>query len=200
MQPYDHPSLLVCDGGKEFNAARFTDYCEEKNINIHFTSPYQHSSNGSVERTNYSLENLLRCALLQYGKNWVNHVPKVGEAINTSSHPTTQFSSKQIVGIPYTTGIPYLYRHIDPIQPYILEQADRHAQAYQNKTAQNINKNRRTPLHRVGDIDYVKTPPPHQKLKPIYQGPCTIVELANYSAQVQFEDGLIRRVHVNHLK
>ena len=200
LQPYGHPSLLICDGGKEFDANRFTDFCEEKNINIHFTSPYHHSSNGLVERTNYSLENLLRCALLQYGKNWVSHVPKVVEAINTSSHPATQFTPKQIVGIPYTTGIPCQDRHIDPIQPYILEKAERHAQAYQNKTAKKTNIHRRSIQYKIGDVVYVKTPPPHQKLKPIYQGPAKLIDLAHYSAKVQFNDGIIRRVHINHLK
>ena len=89
---------------------------------------------------------------------------------------------------------------IDPIQPYILEQAERHAQTYQSKTAKKINQHRRAIQYRVGDVVYVKTPPPHQKLKPIYQGPGKIIDLANYSAKVQFDDGLIRRVHVSHLK
>ena len=194
------PKLLVCDEGGEFIAQKFTDFCNNYNIDIHHTSPYHHSSNGTVERMNYSIENLLRCALLQNKGNWVDHVSNISRALNSAIHPCTGFAPLQILGHKISTGIA-------PIDDNIINSINENYQviiknirSYQQKIHSKLNKNRREIKYRVGDIVYAKVSNLVGKLKPIYQGPGHIEKMDKFSCFVKFENGTIRRVHVNHLK
>jgi hypothetical protein len=51
------------DRGGEFNSKEFTDFCSEKGIKRHTTSPYSPQQNGVVERRNQTIVEMARCML-----------------------------------------------------------------------------------------------------------------------------------------
>ena len=106
----------------------------------------------------------------------------------------------QILGHKISTGIA-------PIDDNIINSINENYQviiknirSYQQKIHSKFNKNRREIKYRVGDIVYAKVTNLVGKLKPIYQGPGHIEKMDKFSCFVKFENGTIRRVHVNHLK
>ena len=47
--------VVKCDGAKEFVEGIFRTYCNEKGITYQISQPYQHESNGKIERTNRTI-------------------------------------------------------------------------------------------------------------------------------------------------
>ena len=47
--------MLICDNAKEFQGAKLRKWCQEKDIKVHYTTPYHHQSNGKVERLNRTI-------------------------------------------------------------------------------------------------------------------------------------------------
>ena len=55
--------VLRSDGGGEYAASEFSDFCEKEGIVHEFTSPYTPQHNGAAERRNRTLLNMIRCML-----------------------------------------------------------------------------------------------------------------------------------------
>ena len=194
------PELIITDEGGEFTSHKFVDFCSKYNINVHYTSPYHHSSNGAVERFNYSIENLLRCVLLHKKGNWVDHINKITQALNTSVHPSTHYTPYQVLGKKYETGIKWIDNHLE-ITPHALNHVViNNIKNYQKKIHQTFNKTKRNIKYNVGDTVYAKVSNVNGKLKPLYQGPGVITKMDKYSCFVKFDKNIIRKVHINHLK
>ena len=194
------PQLIICDEGTEFTSHCFMDFCHNKNIKIHYISPYHHSSNGMVERANYTIENMLRCSLLEFGKNWTDHLPSVMKAINSSCHVVTKFSPYQILGIHQNTGVRYIDRFKNTDMPDVSEQVSKRLQKYQENLINQSTGYKRKISNKINQKVYVKETKLIGKLAPRYKGPAIITKLVGYSAWVKFQDGTVRKVHLDHLK
>ena len=149
---------------------------------------------------NYSIENLLRCAILQKKGNWIDHILNITHALNTTIHPCKGFARLQILGHIVNTGIA-------PIDDYIINSLCesnymimKNIKAYQQKIHDKINKNRREIKYKAEDIVYARISNLKGKLRPMYQGPGHIEKMDKLSCFVKFENGVTRRVHINHLK
>ena len=46
---------LICDNAREFQATKLKRWCQDRDINIHYTTAYHHQSNGKVERLNRTI-------------------------------------------------------------------------------------------------------------------------------------------------
>lgn len=57
---YGLPQLIICDQGAEFNSKLFKDFCKQYNMQLHFTSFQQSSSNSTVERLHSTLTETYR--------------------------------------------------------------------------------------------------------------------------------------------
>nr|CAD2200431.1 unnamed protein product [Meloidogyne enterolobii] len=77
------PSLIITDQGTQFMSSTFQDLAKSLNFRHQPTTPYHQSANGLVERFNRTLADMIATCTDQ-GKNWVDMLPHVIFAYNTS--------------------------------------------------------------------------------------------------------------------
>lgn len=194
------PKLIVTDFGSEFTSMEFVNFCHQYKIDINYTPPYHHSSNGLVERVNYSIESLLRCAIIDFKGNWVDHLPDVVNAINSSHHEATGTTPNHIIGEPTLTGIKTLDQNIIMDTKSPSKEVNEKSRRYMAKRRIKENKYRRYINYKVGETVYVKVTNVSGKLQPIYQGPGKITEIKGHQVTVKIQENILRRVHVDFLK
>jgi len=75
-------SKLRCDNGGEYTSKAFREFCEEKGIQIQYTSPYTPKKNGHTERLNRTICQKSRSLHIE------SNLPKEmwNEAIQTSEY------------------------------------------------------------------------------------------------------------------
>jgi len=83
---------LRVDGGGEFNSLEFKNFCAENGIAHEATPPYTPQHNGTAERRNRTLLNMVRCMLKSKG------VPKYlwGEAVSTAAYVLNRSPTKKL--------------------------------------------------------------------------------------------------------
>ena len=59
-EEFPFKSMLV-DNGEEFDNALLKNWCKEKNVELQYSIPYHHASNGRVERVNRTIREQLKC-------------------------------------------------------------------------------------------------------------------------------------------
>lgn len=85
------PEVVRTDNGTHF-MGEFEQYLQECEIKHDFALPYQHNTMGQVERTNRTVEEILRHYVNKEKKNWDQLLPQVQFAINTSVARATGFT------------------------------------------------------------------------------------------------------------
>jgi IS30 family transposase len=103
--------MRICnDRGREFENARFKEYCHSYGIRHEFSSPITPQQNGVVERKNRVLQEMARVMI--HFKNLAQHF--WGEAINTAYHIINRVYLR-----PETSKTPYeIWRGKKPIIKY----------------------------------------------------------------------------------
>ena len=71
------PRALVSDNGKQFDNAKFRDFCAELGIKNYYSSPAHPQSNGQAEVTIRTLKAALKTKLEDLKGNWVEYLPEV---------------------------------------------------------------------------------------------------------------------------
>ncbi|GAU32405.1 hypothetical protein TSUD_220940 [Trifolium subterraneum] len=92
----DHKlKVLKIDGGGEYVSNAFSEYCEAEGIMHEVIPPYTPQQNGSAERRNRTIMNMVRCMIR--GK----HLPKElwGEAVNTACYVLNRCPTKRLNGV-----------------------------------------------------------------------------------------------------
>lgn len=56
---------LITDNGKEFENEILKNWCQKNNINIRYSLPYYHQSNGRIERVNRTIRNAIKKVIVQ---------------------------------------------------------------------------------------------------------------------------------------
>lgn len=91
------PKVLRCDGGGEYSSTHLLTYLKENGITLQQTAPYSPQQNGTAERKNRSLMEMMRC-LLSEGrmdrKYW-------GEAVMTANYLLNRLPSASIERTPF---------------------------------------------------------------------------------------------------
>jgi len=64
------PHDIVSDRGAQFTSKFWTAICKTLNINLKYSSPFHHQSNGLTVRVNFVIEQYLRCYTNYRGNNW----------------------------------------------------------------------------------------------------------------------------------
>ena len=78
------PRALVSDNGKQFDNAKFRDFCAELGIKNYYSSPTHPQSNGQAEVTIRTLKAALKTKLEDLKGNWVEYLPGVLWAYRTT--------------------------------------------------------------------------------------------------------------------
>ena len=84
------PRALVLDNGKQFDNAKFKDFCAELGINNYYSSPAHPQSNGQAEVTIRTLKAALKTKLEDLKDKWVEYLPEVLWAYRTTRKSATQ--------------------------------------------------------------------------------------------------------------
>ena len=84
------PRALVSDNGKQFNKAKFRDFCAEIGIKNYYSSPAHPQSNGQVEVTIRTLKAALKTKLEDLKGKWVEYLPEVLWAYKTTQKSATR--------------------------------------------------------------------------------------------------------------
>ena len=87
--------LLRTDGGGEYTSHEFEDICKNEGIVHEVMAPYTPQHNGTLERRNRTLLNMVRCMLREKNlphKFWA-------EAVYTATHILNRCPTKRLEGI-----------------------------------------------------------------------------------------------------
>ena len=84
------PRALVSDNGKQFDNAKFRDFCVELGIKNYYSSPAHPQSNGQAEVTIRTLKAALKTKLEGLKGNWVEYLPEVLWAYRTTQKSATR--------------------------------------------------------------------------------------------------------------
>lgn len=101
------PKMVVCDQGSEFVANIFKDFCRQFQIELHFTSFQQTSSNSPVERLHSTLTEIYRLILSKRKEKGFSteHEEILSETLityNNAIHSTTKHTPYELFfGRPY---------------------------------------------------------------------------------------------------
>ena len=80
----------MSDNGKQFNNAKFKDFCAKLRIKNYYSSPAHPQSNGHVEVTIRTLKAALKTLLEDIKGKWVEYLPEVLWAYKTTRKSATQ--------------------------------------------------------------------------------------------------------------
>ena len=89
---YSPPETLHSDQGHQFEFRLIYEICHILGIKKTWTSPYHPQGDGSAERFNRTLLNMLAIAARNNPLNWENYVRPLCMAYNTSVHSSTGFT------------------------------------------------------------------------------------------------------------
>ena len=84
------PRALVSANGKQFDNAKFRDFCAELGIKDYYSSPVHPQSNGQAEVTIRTLKAALKTKLEDLKGKWVEYLPEVLWAYRTTRKSATQ--------------------------------------------------------------------------------------------------------------
>jgi hypothetical protein len=85
------PSSIVCDGGPEFDNSVLRDVSRRLGCELHISTPSHAESHGLIERTNETLESVLR-AFLKEEPSWTRLLPTTQFYMNSSPNRVTGVS------------------------------------------------------------------------------------------------------------
>ena len=91
------PQILHSDRGGEFTADVVRRLCDVLRVEKTFTSPYRPESDGMVERSNRTLQSMLRAFVNEARNDWDDHLPAVCCAYRSTPHESTGVSPFRMV-------------------------------------------------------------------------------------------------------
>ena len=188
---------LVSDNGKQFDNAKFRDFCSELEIKNYYSSPAHPQSNGQAEVTIRTLKAALKTKLEDLKGSWVEYLPEVLWAYRTTQKSATRetpfalaFGTEVIAPIEVGLKSPRIelaaVEHNDEVLRLNLdlleekrEQVLRRTEDYQRKTARYYNQKVKPRSYTPGDLVLkkllpVRKNPAHGKLGPNWEDPYII--------------------------
>ena len=220
------PRALVSDNGKQFDNAKFKDFCAELGIKNYYSSPAHPYSNGQAEVTIRTLKAALKTKLEDFKGKWVEYLPEVLWAYRTTCRSATQetpfalaYGTEEVAPVEVGLKSPRIelenVEHNDEALRLNLdlldekrEQVLRRTGDYQRKTARYYNQKVKPRSYMPGDLVLKKLlparkNPAHGKLGPNWEGPYIIsrvVRPGNYELQTKEGKILHHAWNAEHLK
>ena len=220
------PRSLVSDNEKQFDNAKFRDFCAELRIKNYYSSPAHPQSNGQAEVTIRTLKAALKTKLEDLKGKWVECLPEVLWAYRTTQKSATRetpfalaFGTEAVALVEIGLKSPRIelatMEHNDEALRLNLDLLDekreqflRRTEDYQRKTARYYNQKVKPRSYMPGDLVLKKLlparkNPTHGKLGPNWEGPYIIsrvVKPDNYELQTEEKIILQHTWNAEHLK
>ena len=179
----------MSDNGKQFDNAKFKDFCAELGIKNYYSSPAHPQSNGQAEVTIRTLKAALKTKLEDLKGKWVEYLPEVLWAYRTTRRSATQetpftlaFGTEAMAPVEVGLKSPRIelasVEHNDEALRLNLdlldekrEQVLKRTEDYQRKTARYYNQKVKPRSYKPGDLVLKKLLPvrknlAHGKLEP----------------------------------
>ena len=220
------PRPLVSDNGKQFDNAKFRDFCAELGIKNYYSSPAHPQSNGQAEVTIRTLKAALKTKLEDLKGSWVEYLPEVLWAYRTTQKSATRetpfalaFGTEAVAPVEVGIKSPRVELASEEQNEEALrlnlelldekrEQVQLRTEEYQRRTARYYNKKVKPRSYVSGDLVLKKLlparkNPAHGKLGPNWEGPYIIfrvVRPGNYELQTEEGKILQHTWNAEHLK
>lgn len=88
---YGVPSYIICDNGSEFIGGPVTNLARQYKVKI-LLNASRHPQANPAERVNRDIVTMLRAYVKDNHRDWDRYIPKIGFALRTAYHETTQYS------------------------------------------------------------------------------------------------------------
>ena len=172
----------MSDHGPEFISAEFSAFLQECGIEHRLTTPYCPTSNGCVERTNRTIQSLLK-TIVQEGHRWDEHVSRAVISYNHTTHAEIGMSPSQCL-----LQKSHNVSHNPPLQPELKSQWKA--------------GNPRFASYKIGDLVLrrveLKGNSNINKLMPRFCGPYKIMRVDSLGVTYELEDCETRAVIKSH--
>ena len=196
---YGVPMDFVSDRDPKFTCEFFTDWCQLLGVVQNMSSGYHPESDGQTERTNRTVEQVLRFYVLPCQSNWDTALPLVAFAINRAFNEATKASPFEVI-LGYNPASPFerlLNFKPESREPYADWRQAKLAQFERVKHALNVAQSRMVDYvtgHRptvtlqVGDLVWLSTKHLNlkvtgsRKLMRRHIGPFPVVKVVNPTA------------------
>lgn len=188
---YGKPGSILTDRGRNFESKYMKEKMDALGIRQDFSSPYQHQSNGIVERVIRTMRDLLVTSILSNNRryNWCDILPRVEFSINATVQSATKYSPFEIVygrKISLHTNIQETKNKVQLVNEMVMNNSKIAAEKMKR-----LDENRRGKrLFEVGEEVLVRREP-HRRMKNDiqYDGPYKIVRfLSEHQVELQFPD------------
>ena len=205
LDKFEIPDLIVTDRGSEFSSNAFQKFCNDRNIKIHLCAPYHKESNGLVERANLQVEMGLRCAIIEKGKSWVNHLQYVTEALNNSIHANMPFTPNEVINNRrekiYLPGILTHDANLCKNNRELFNKVKVSLKKHKKRWFTRSNRNRKNKVIEINDMVFYKNPDINNKMQKVYLGPCEVIRKNNDFSFVLLDKEKVEHiVHRNYIK
>ena len=216
----------MSDNGKQFDNAKFKDFCAKLGIKNYYLPPVHLQSNGQAEVTIRTLKAALKTKLEDLKGKWVEYLPEVLWAYRTTRRSATQetsftlaFGTEAVAPIEVGLKSPRIelasVEHNDEALRLNLdlldekrEQVLKRTEDYQRKTATYYNQKVKPISYKPGDLVLKKLlparkNPAHGKLGPSWDGPYIMTRVIgpdNYELQTEKGKILPHTWNAEHLK
>jgi hypothetical protein len=213
VRTFGIPKTIVSDRDVQFTSMFWTELFKTYGTQLMFSSAYHPQTDGQTERTNRTLQEILRAYVHDEQDAWDEHLWHAEVAINTSPHTSTGESPHNLLfGRAMSVPATILHQqttHVPIVDEVIKSQEERlmlvrnYLMKAQEKQKKYADSNRRDISFNVGDYVWVSTSNLHKpnddstKLKHKYAGPYKILEkIGNVTYKLQLpEVQLARKVH-----
>ncbi|CAJ1087311.1 unnamed protein product [Xyrichtys novacula] len=92
IQPFGCPARFHSDQGPNFESGLMKQLCDTYGIAKSRTTPYHPAGNGSAERFNHTLFNMLRSLETDKQNHWPEYLPELVHAYNNTAHSATGYA------------------------------------------------------------------------------------------------------------
>ena len=176
------PKVIRTDGGPEFRSQEFGDLLDKYNIKHNRSIPYYPQSNGTIERFNRTLKGRLATAVQGDYLRWDLEIAKIIVQYNRSVHRETGRTP-----VSFYSKLP---------EELVIKKSPYWREAGSNFKPFQVGDQvlRKIPFH---------TKKTRHKLAPIYEGPCTVIEVLSgvtYRIQDNKRKAKIAIVHFSQIR
>ncbi|PHJ17393.1 retrotransposon nucleocapsid related [Cystoisospora suis] len=190
------PSAIVSDRDTRFTSEVWRAMCKGLSIEQKMSTAYHPQTDGQAERTNQTIEQMLRCAILGDDSKWADLLPLLEFAYNSSVHTSTKATPFELLygftpckpickkfAIP-NTRVEAVFPWKAHVQVQRAKQELRQAQEYQKRYA---DRKRRVITFKPGERVRLSTTNitldgESKALKPKFIGPFRIIKMCGPNA------------------